>query len=148
MIQWAIVDAGPLVALLDEKEHYHPWSMEAFHTLRGPLITCELVICEAFFLLKHLPAAQEKLLEWIKLGSLSVPFILATEAEPIRILLNKYRDRPMSLADACLVRMAELYERYYIFTLDSDFTVYRKHGREPLKLICPKEIESHGFEGK
>ncbi len=137
MIQWAIVDTGPLVALLDEKEHYHDWATETYHNIRGPLITCELVICETFYLLGHLPIAQEKLLEWINLGSLSIPFVLASEAEPIRVLLNKYRDIPMSLADACLVRMAELYERHYIFTLDSDFTIYRRHGREPLKLICP-----------
>lgn len=137
--QNAIVDTSPLVAMLDTDDQYHTWAMEKFKHIHGPMMTCEPVISEAFFLLKKLPDAQDKILEWIKLGSLSVPFILAPEAEPIRILLKKYRDRPMSLADACLVRMAELYERYYIFTLDSDFTVYRKHGREPLKLICPEK---------
>lgn len=139
MIQWAIVDTGPLVALLDEKEQYHAWAKEAFHNIRGPLITCELVICETFYLLTHLPKAQEKILEWINRGGLSVPFILAHEAEPLKNLLKKYQDIPMSLADACLVRMSELFDSHYVFTLDSDFRVYRKHGRTPLKLICPKE---------
>ena len=52
-------------------------------------------------------------------------------------LHQKYRDRPMSLADACIVRMAEIYERHAVLTLDFDFTVYRKHGRVPLALIEP-----------
>lgn len=140
MIQWAIVDTGPLVALLDEKEQHHSWAMKAFKNIHGPLITCEPVVTEALFLLEHLPDAQDKILEWIRLGSLSISFILAHEADPVRKLITKYRDRPMSLADSCLVRMAELYERYSIFTLDSDFKIYRRHGREPLKLICPANL--------
>jgi hypothetical protein len=52
-------------------------------------------------------------------------------------LHHKYRDQPRSLADACIVRMAELYDRHAVFTLESDFSVYRKHGRVPLVLIHP-----------
>jgi len=52
-------------------------------------------------------------------------------------VLQKYRDTPMSLADACVVRMAEIHERHAVLTLDSDFSVYRKHGRVPLTLIHP-----------
>src|SRR3990172_8920482 len=86
-IQSAIVDTSPLVAMLDDDDHYHAWAMAAFQHIRGPMMTCEPVIGEAFFLLKKLPKAQDKLLEWINLGSLSVPFILAHEAEQIRVLL-------------------------------------------------------------
>jgi predicted nucleic acid-binding protein len=57
----------------------------------------------------------------------------------LRKLHQKYRDRPMSLADACIVRMAEIYEQHAVLTLDSDFSVYRKHGRVPLALIHPAE---------
>jgi len=45
----------------------------------------------------------------------------------------------MSLADACIVRMAEIHERHAVFTLDSDFTVYRKSGRVPLEIIHPTQ---------
>ena len=55
----------------------------------------------------------------------------------LRALHRKYRDRPISLADACIVRMAEVFARHLVFTLDSDFSVYRKNGREPLNLIFP-----------
>ena len=51
--------------------------------------------------------------------------------------MHKYRDTPMSLADACLVRMAEVHERHAVMTLDADFLVYRKNGRVPLGLIHP-----------
>jgi predicted nucleic acid-binding protein len=55
----------------------------------------------------------------------------------LRALHRKYRDRPMSLADACVVRMAELFDQHAVLTLDSDFSAYRKHSRAPLELISP-----------
>ncbi len=70
-------------------------------------------------------------------GALRIALHIDEHTPAVRALHHKYRDRPMSLADACIVRMAELYENHAIFTLDSDFSVYRKHGREPLVLIRP-----------
>lgn len=43
----------------------------------------------------------------------------------------------MSLADACLVRMAENYDEAAMLTLDQDFTIYRKNGRQVIPLIAP-----------
>jgi predicted nucleic acid-binding protein len=71
-------------------------------------------------------------------GALQIGFSLAENISEVRALLRKYADRPMSLADACLLRMAELNARHLVFTLDSDFSVYRKHGRQPVKVISPK----------
>jgi len=51
--------------------------------------------------------------------------------------MRKYRDTPMSLADACLVRMSELHSHCRVFTLDSDFQRYRRHTRQPIPLIHP-----------
>ena len=65
----------------------------------------------------------------VRSGSRSVP--------ALRKLHQKRRDRPMSLADACVVRMAEIHDQYAVLTLDSDFTVYRKQGHEPLTLLFP-----------
>jgi len=61
---------------------------------------------------------------------------LLVDAGPLVALLGD-RDRPMSLADACLVRMAELYDEAAVLTLDSDFTIYRKNGRQVIPLIAP-----------
>ncbi|MBI5586435.1 MAG: PIN domain-containing protein [Deltaproteobacteria bacterium] len=138
MIQWAIVDTGPLVALLDRAEHYHEWAAKQVKQLDPPMLVCEPVLVEAMFLLNRNPAAQDAILSSLENGSLQIAFHLDEHLPEIRALLKKYRDRPMSLADACLVRMAELFNRYHIFTLDSDFKVYRRHGRDPLKLIYPE----------
>lgn len=52
--------------------------------------------------------------------------------------MRRYRDRPMSLADACLVRLAELHSGAKVFTLDSDFRIYRRHGNKTIPLLMPE----------
>jgi len=70
-------------------------------------------------------------------GALVVAFRLDEHIDALHRLLRKYRDTPMSLADACVVRMADIHEDHSVLTLDSDFTVYRKHGRVPITLMHP-----------
>jgi predicted nucleic acid-binding protein len=70
-------------------------------------------------------------------GALNLAFEIKENVGALQKLMQKYRDTPMSLADACVVRMAEIHERHSVLTLDTDFTVYRKHGRIPLTLISP-----------
>ena len=55
----------------------------------------------------------------------------------ILAMVRRYKDVPMSLADACLVRLAELYPQSPVLTLDSDFAAYRKNGRQVISVICP-----------
>jgi hypothetical protein len=76
-------------------------------------------------------------LELIQNGALRVAFRLDEHLGALRKLLQKYRDTPMSLADACIVRMSEIHHRHVVLTLNSDFLVYRKHGRASLTLIHP-----------
>ena len=66
-----------------------------------------------------------------------VAFNLGNQITAVRKLMRKYRSTPMSLADACLVRMSELFSESAIFTLDGDFRVYRRHGRQVIPLIGP-----------
>jgi len=133
----AIVDTGPLVAFLDRAERHHNWVAERFEELEAPLLVCEPVLAETMYLLARYPKAQEIVLELIDNGALSVAFRIDEHIGVLRNLLRKYQDIPMSLADACIVRMSEIYERHAILTLDSDFLVYRKHGRASLTLIYP-----------
>ena len=98
---------------------------------------CEPVLAEAMYLLAGLPKAQDALFELIENGALRIAFRVEEQVSDLRALHRKYRDRPMSLADACIVRMAELFDRHEVLTLDSDFSIYRKHGREPIVLIRP-----------
>ncbi len=62
---------------------------------------------------------------------------MEAEAEALKHLLRRYHDVPMDLADACLVRMTELYPNCTLLTLDSDFQIYRKHRREIISVIFP-----------
>lgn len=105
--------------------------------MEGPLQTVEPVLTEASFLLRRNPGAQDDLVRMVADGVLRIPFRLEAEAEALRLLRAKYRDLPMSLADACLVRLAEMLDQHRVFTLDSDFTIYRKHGNTPIPLIIP-----------
>lgn len=137
MLRAAIVDTGPLVAFLDRGERYHAWTVEQVQSLDVPLLVCEPVLAEAMYLLSGQHKAQDALFSLLAGGALRIGFQVNEHVDALRALQRKYRDRPISLADACIVRMAELFERHLIFTLDSDFTVYRKNGREPLELIFP-----------
>ena len=132
-----IVDAGPLVALLDASDQHHAWATEHFKAMPAPLLTCEAAIAEAFHLLRKLRPAQQKLLDWIAAGILRFPMAIETEAAPIRTSWQQYENVPMSLADACLVRLAELHPGSPVCTTDSDFTVYRIHRNRQIPLIHP-----------
>ena len=139
MTHAAIVDTGPLVAFLDRGERHHAWATERVRELQAPLLVCEPVLAEAMFLLSRMPKAQDALFGLLENGALRIAFHFEEHVAPLRALHRKYRDRPMSLADACIVRMAELFEEHAVFTLDSDFSVYRKLAREPLELIHPSQ---------
>jgi predicted nucleic acid-binding protein len=133
----AIVDTGPLVAFFDRAEQHHRWVAKRFEELDAPLLVCEPVLAEAMYLLARYPKAGDALLELIHNRALSIAFRLDEHLVAVRKLLQKYRDTPMSLADACIVRMAEIHDRHAVLTLDPDFLVYRKHGRGSLSLIHP-----------
>ncbi|MBR0753656.1 PIN domain-containing protein [Bradyrhizobium jicamae] len=134
----AIVDTGPLVALLDRAEQHHGWVAERLGELDAPLLVCEPVLAEAMYLLARYPSAQDAVLELIQNGALAVAFRVDDHVEALRRLLRKYRDMPMSLADACIVLMSEVHDQHVVLTLDSDFLVYRRHGRSPLPVIHPQ----------
>ena len=133
----AIVDTGPLVAFFDRAEQHHRWVTQHINELEAPLLVCEPVLAEALYLLADHPRAQDALFGLLHDGALSISFRINEHIGAIRDLMQKYRDTPMSLADACIVRMAESHDRHVVLTLDSDFAVYRKHGRVPLALIHP-----------
>ena len=132
-----IVDTGPLVALLSKRDRYHGWALETFAGVNPPALTCEAVLAEAWHLLSGTAKGQTALLDLIAAGTLAVEFALMSELAAVRRLVARYRDRPMSLADACLVRLAELFDDAEVITLDRDFSIYRKHGRQTVPLISP-----------
>lgn len=132
-----IIDTGPLVALLHRDDQYHDWARGEAEQLKAPFITCESVLSEAHFLLRGLPVARQGLLQLLEDGLIEVGFDLATERDAVIALLRRYANVPMSMADACLVRLSELRSESVTFTTDSDFNIYRRHGNQPIPRIVP-----------
>jgi predicted nucleic acid-binding protein len=134
-----LLDTGPLVAFLNRRDHHHAWVKAQFGTMDYPVETCEAVLSEACFLLKEVPGGPQAALDLVNRGLVQVTFSLQNEVKAIQHLILRYADVPMSLADACLVRLAEIHEPSLVFTLDSDFKIYRKHGRTVLPLLLPED---------
>ncbi len=132
-----VCDAGPIVALLSLRDQHHEWAKDAFSRIRPPVATCEAVLAEAWHLLRGTTNGQTALLDLLATGNFVIEFSLADELSAVRRLVARYRDRPMSLADACLVRMSEVLADATVITVDRDFSVYRRHGRQVIPLVSP-----------
>ena len=91
-----------------------------------PLLTCEPVLTKAAVLLKR--GGRDALFELLERGAIRIALAVQEEGADVRALMHRYRNRPMSLADACMVRLSEIHSAGEVFTLDSDFHVYRRHG--------------------
>ena len=131
-----LLDAGPLVALLSHTDSARPWAEEQF-LQPGPFLTCEAVLSEACFLVRHNGGDASRIMAMLDRGSIRLGMNLSEELSAVRKLFEKYDNVPASLADACLIRMSELYDPCVVLTLDSDFHVYRRHGRQTIPLLRP-----------
>jgi uncharacterized protein len=134
-----LADTSALVALLDRQERFHTWANREAGDLQPPLLTCEAVVAELCFLLANLPKVQAGIRANLSSGAWRIAFSLDQERERVFALMDIYSDQPMSLADACLVRMSELHPDSSVFTLDAHFRVYRRNRRQVIPLIIPSE---------
>lgn len=132
-----ILDTGPWVALHCRDERYHEWAKVQFAQTSDPFITCEAVVAETCFLLARAGFDPAKALSLVERGVVQIAFSLNAEVTSVRALFQRYDNVPASLADACLIRLAELHEPCRVLTLDSDFHVYRRHGRKVIPLLTP-----------
>jgi uncharacterized protein len=132
-----LVDTGPLVALFDRNDTYHDWASEQWAQITPPLLTCEAVLSEACFLLQNCDSGPA-VLEAVRRGAIQIAVQLGDHIDRVSQLMAKYAQVPMSLADACLVCLAELYPGSTVFTIDQDFHIYRKHGRTVIPVLMPR----------
>lgn len=135
-----ILDTGPLIAYFDRKDPRHPWAKSTAVALRPPFVTTESVLSETCFLLERQKLPIAPLFEMLSSGAIAVEFSFQMERPRLQALMESYADQPMSLADATLVRLAEIHENAAIFTIDHHFRIYRKHGRRQIPLIIPDSI--------
>jgi uncharacterized protein len=132
-----IVDTGPLVAYFNRRDRWHRWVAEQMAALNPPLVTCEPVLTEACFLIQRAGGRPVDLIRKVAQRSLEIGIDLDEDAAGIESLMQRYADTPMSLADACLVRLTERFADCRLFTLDSDFEHYRRNGRQVIPLLYP-----------
>ena len=130
-----IVDTGPLVALLNRTDAAHGWVRQQLSDIAPPMLTCEAVLAEATYLTRHMPGARAALIEMIGDDFLAIGMAVADHHSALLGMIKRYADVPMSLADGCLVRLAELYPQSPVFTLDRDFNIYRKNGRQVIAVM-------------
>ena len=132
-----LLDTGPLVAAFfqpEDKDPFTPWAAKLLRSLPYPLFTCDAVLTEA----AHFLRSPAKLVEAVERGLVVSRFDTQAAAPRLAELVEKYADRSMDFADACLVYMSEQTRDCKVVTIDrADFAVYRRHGREAIPLLLP-----------
>lgn len=132
-----LLDTGPLVAFLNRRDQHHEWARGEFSRLPPPLLTCEPVLAEACWLVRGISGGAGAVMELAVRGIVQVPFRLDADLEGVRAAMERYQHLPMSLADACLVRMAEMHTTAEVLTLDSHFRIYRLSNRRLVPVRMP-----------
>lgn len=137
MAERAILDTGPLVAFLNASDTHHAWAQKVFAEREAPFLTCEAVLTEAQHLVARGNGHPWLVLEMLRRGALAIALSVEDEAERLLAMQRAYRNVPMSLADACLVRIAELHAQSCVVTTDSHFRVYRRNKRQVIPVTLP-----------
>jgi predicted nucleic acid-binding protein len=132
-----LLDTGPWVALLSRNDTHHQWAVEQFRLLPPPMLSCEAVVAETCFLLKRSGFDPSLALQFIERDVVELLFTLHEQIASVSSLFKRYENVPASLADAALIRMAEIHDSPLLLTTDSDFHIYRRHGRQMIPLVCP-----------
>lgn len=130
-----LVDTGFLIALVSERDAGHRWAIVQSQRLPPPWKTCEAVLSETFYLLGA--TGGPMLAALLQRRAVVGAFNFAADVDEVLKLMAKHADVPMSLADACLVRMTEILADPVLLTLDADFRIYRRHGRRIIPCAMP-----------
>lgn len=133
-----IRDTGPWVDLHRRDDAHHAWAKAQFAQHAGPFLTCEAVVAETYSLLAHSGFDPGKALALIERGVVQMAMSLADEMPAVRALFGRHENGLASLAEVCLVRMSELHEPCRVITFDSNFHIYRRHGRKMIPVLTPR----------
>jgi predicted nucleic acid-binding protein len=129
-----IADTGFIVALKSQSASERRWARAELQKPGPPFFTCEGALIEAAHFLS--PAFVARMLQD---GDLQIAFDLNSQVAPVLALLEKYKDQNIDLTDACIVRMAELFPDCVVYTVDHDFDVYRRFGKQVIPTNYPQD---------
>ena len=127
-----IIDSGPLIALFDGSDKYHNDVLTFMKEYKGKLITSWAVITEVSHMLDFNLQVQIDFLKWCEVGGIEVYNITQDEISNIRVMMEKYIDIPMDLADGTLMYIANKENIKNIVSIDSDFDIYRTFKKQSL----------------
>lgn len=132
-----LTDAGPLIAIIDADEPDHDACIQTLDRIAIPLLTTWPAFTEAMYLLARAGGieAQRALWRLVQTDRLVLADLSASVLNRSARLMDQYSDRPMDLADATLVALAEERGERLIFTLDADFQIYRFRGRQHFDIV-------------
>ena len=130
-----LVDTGPLVALIDRSQDAHEKCVHALSSLSAPLVTTWPCLTEAMYFLGKSWRKQTPLWNLVEHGRLEIHALTMAETRRMRVLMERYQDVPMDLADASLVAAAETQELRRVFTLDSHFRIYRVYDKQSFEVV-------------
>jgi uncharacterized protein len=133
-----IVDTGPLVAYFCAADQYHGWSVATLEHRQRPLVTCEAVLAEVIHRLNYFRQPADMLFDLLRNHALAIAMELEGQLEPVAQIMQKYADRHIDLADACVVRLSELFPAAEVVTVDrTDFEIYRRRDRKVIPFLAP-----------
>ncbi|MEH1940155.1 MAG: PIN domain-containing protein [Nostoc sp.] len=135
-----LLDTGPLVAFINNRENSPDWAVNEWKKIEPPFFTCEAVITETCFILRDFYGGEGAVMSLLDTGIIQISFRISGEIGTVRELMKRYQNVPMSLADVCFIRMSELILGTCLLTLDSDFWVYWKNKNEMMNLIIADGI--------
>lgn len=128
-----IADTGFLIAFANRRDEFFPWAHAVAEQIHEPLLTCEAVLAETAFHLRD----SALTLAMVDKGLVRLAFEVERQRAELTALARRYADRKPDLADLCLIRMSELHPQLSVLTVDGDFRVYRRNGRETIPLLMP-----------
>ena len=138
MARTLLIDSGPIVAALCQRDRHHDWARTHFEAATEPFVTCEAVISECFHLFDRVHEGKETFCRLLERGVVIVDYSFTDQIRKTIRLIRRYQDTPMSFADACLVRMSEQSNDPAVFTTDSVFRIYRRNGRQMIPVVMPE----------
>ena len=141
MVVDTLIDTGAILALLDKDDRWHKACSEAFKQIRLPAVTSEAVLTELFHLVGDKKSDVQVAWEFVRSGAITLSPILDEDLEALAMLMARYHDRPMDLADATLVHIARRHSISRIFTVDhDDFETYRIDGRRRFRIVPERRV--------
>lgn len=129
-----IADTGFLVAFFNRRDAYHQWAVGLAELISEPLLTCQAVLAESAYHLR----SSDVVLKAVKTGLVRDAFDFTAHFARLCQLAVTYQDRGPDLADLCLICLSETHTTLPIITVDSDFKVYRRFGRQVIPTSMPK----------